>query len=140
MRSIARASGISRSRLQEILHGKRTPDGGLSPITRVHGATERRLLTLEPSEARHLGKTSATTTWDQLREMIDFGIPKSRIALALGKKTPALQLSTNTVSDENARRVNTLPWTLWENHTPFRAVCACPLPATIQRNLETSTL
>lgn len=52
LRSIARASGISRSTLKNLLHGKRSPDGTLRPVARVHTSTESRLLAVEPADAR----------------------------------------------------------------------------------------
>jgi len=136
LRSIARASGISRSTLKNILHGKRGPDGTLRPVARVHESTESRLLSVEPSDARSPATVSATPAWIQLREMIEFGFPKSRIALALGKKTPALQISPQEITRENANAVDQLHWNLWRNHPPFRAVCRCPLPRYLHDSLD----
>lgn len=68
--------------------------------------------------------------------MIEFGIPRSRIALALGKKTPALQLSRAEITRENADAVNQLHWNIWRNHLPFRAVCRCPLPRDLHDSLD----
>lgn len=136
LRSISRETGIARSRLQEILHGKHDVHGDLVAVTRVHEQTECRLLLLDPARARDPGKVGGKNTWLQIQELIDFGIPKSRIALALGKQSPALQLSPTTVSTKNARQVDDLHWTLWKNHAPFRSRCSCSLPADILRLLE----
>lgn len=140
VRTVARLSGVSRTTLNAILSGK--PDasspGGRRPLIRVHAETEERLLALEPGHVRQPGPVPATEVWRQIQEMVAFGVPKGRIARAMGKKRPALQLSKSRVSPENARAVANVHWALWLHEPRFRTCCRCPLPASVARRLEES--
>ena len=136
VRSIARVSGISRSALQKLLHGKPDPSGANRPMTRVHEETEARLLAIGAEDAMPQDTVPAGQSWNQIEEIVDFGIPKARIAEAMGKVRPALQLSKERITPDNARAVAKLHWALWLHEVDFRSGCRCPLPSEITRRLE----
>lgn len=140
VRTIARVSGVSRTTLNALISGK--PDasvaGGRRPLMRVQADTERRLLDTLEDDVRQPDTVDATEVWEKIEEMVAFGLPKARIAWAMGKKRPALQISRDRVSPANAKAVADVHWGLWLHCPQFRAVCGCPLPAGIQRRLETS--
>lgn len=138
VRTISRVSGVSRTTLNALLTGK--PDesipGGRRPLRRVHADTERRLLAVRSDDVRPPDTVDAREVWTQIEEMVDFGISRARIARAMGKKKPALQLSRDQVSPTSAKEVSDVHWGLWLYSPEFRAVCRCPLPAGMQRRLE----
>ena len=136
VRSIARVSGISRSGLQKLLHGKPGPSGAKRPMTRIHAETEARLLAISAEEAMPPDTVPAAESWNQIEEIVGFGIPKSRIAEAMEKSRPALQLSKRKITPDNARAVAKLHWALWLHEVDFRSGCSCPLPSEITRRLE----
>lgn len=113
-RAIAHASGMGRSAILEICKG----------IThRVRPETAERLCSLTVEVRAGGGLVGAGPTWELIRCMRKAGIPKSRIALALGRTSPALQLNHKTVTERNAAAVRDLHERAWLGTPALRDVC-----------------
>ncbi|MUL61003.1 restriction endonuclease subunit R [Mycobacterium sp. CBMA 213] len=113
-KALVRASGLSRSNVQNLLLGKRN---------RVTPETEQTVLALTISQApAAIGAGSlvdAGTTWRLLDDMIASGWPKSWIAreLGLGK---SLQLNRDSITASNAAKVSDLHARLGSRAAPPR--------------------
>lgn len=104
LKQVARLSGVSHGTLSKLVYGM--PDR--PPSRRVRPSTAARILAVMPSQATDGTKVPAGPTWRLLDEMIAAGVPKSRIAEALGQKGPQLQVGRVTVTARNARAVRDL--------------------------------
>lgn len=130
-RTIAALAGVSESAVSSLVYGKRG-----RPLGRVRRRTEARLLSVKSDEPADGATVDARDTWRMIGEMTAVGIPKARIAKALGRKTPALQLSGKRVRARNARAVGRLHWQVWKRSGELRKVCRCPLPEYMRSWLE----
>ncbi len=95
-RTVADASRVAVSTIQMIRSGERA---------QIRAATERGILLVDRSCAADKTKVPAGLTWRRLRRLMAEGYPKSRIALMLGMKTPALQIGRERVTVRMAHRV-----------------------------------
>lgn len=130
-RRIAQSAGLSASVVNAVIHGKRG-----KPQRRVHKDTARRLLAVSGSDLADGALVGAAHTWRMLDELIALGIPKARIARALGRRTPALQISRTRVRLATHRAVARLHWSLWMRSGEFRAACRCSVPRQVLRRLD----
>lgn len=119
--ALVRASGLSRSNIQNLLSGKRN---------RVTPETEQTVLALTISQAQAaIGASSlvdAGPTWRLLDDMIARGFPKSWIARELGSGK-ALQLRRDYVTASSAAKVSELAARLGPLVAPTRRGQA-PIP------------
>lgn len=134
LRTIASASGLSRSTLAQLLAGYNSSTQ--QPLLRIHQNTERKVLAVNRDELAPGARVDAAPTRAMIEEMLSHGIPAARVAQAIGKKSPALQLSTDTVTVANARAVRKVHWSLWIHSGDFRKRCQCPLPQPISHYLD----
>jgi hypothetical protein len=130
---IAQISGVSHSAISKLIYG----DYGRKtlPSRRIRRDTAEKLLAVKREDAYYLPATSA---WKHIDELVGFGVPKARIARALGTKTPALQLSRRYVTAKNAKAVEGLHWAVWRAEPRFRVVCECLVPQDVADWLEAS--
>ena len=142
--SIARAAGVDRQVVWSLVNGRLAASGNASgeasgsertPVRRIRRDTARKILSVGLNDIEGGALVFTAPTRRLIEEMVAFGIPKSRIALALGKKRPALQLRGLKVTLENARAVEALHWAVWRQYPGFRKVCDCPLPEEISGEL-----
>lgn len=95
-RAIAAATDIADSILAEIRSGKRK---------QIRARTERRILAVDTSVAADRALVPAGPTWSRIEALLAAGYTKSYLALALGRKTPALQIGRETVTVKNEAAV-----------------------------------
>lgn len=82
----------------------------------------------ERRRAKKAGLADATPVWRMIDELVTFGIPKSRIARALGRRDKAVDYSRDRMQRKTAEAVEELHWLIWRNHAPFRDHCWCSVP------------
>lgn len=97
-RSVAIATDIGETILAEINTGKKK---------RIRARTERLILAVTPACAADGAYVSAAKTWQQIRQLLNEGFTKVRIAEAIGQKR-ALQLGKTRVTVRNAAAVDRL--------------------------------
>lgn len=70
--------------------------------------------------------------------LVDFGVPKRRIAAVMGDaKNGSLRiLRHETAEAGTAEEVFGLHWGLWRTHGPFRLHCRCAVPDEVLASLE----
>ena len=108
LKQVAKVSGVSHGALWKIVYG--VPERG--PSKRVRKATADAILAVTPRDAADGAKVPAGPTWTLIDEMIAAGVPKVRIAEAIGQTGPGLQLGRLAVSARQARAVHGLH-TMW---------------------------
>lgn len=101
LKTIAKTSGLSTGTLSKLVYGHH----GRAPSKRIRKDTLDRILGVMPNQIAGGAKVDATATWRLVDEMIAAGVPKSKIARAIGQQGPGLQLRRTTVSARNARAV-----------------------------------
>lgn len=107
-RSIALAAGLKRKTVVELLRPDVRPRRGRPARRRPRRETIERILAVRVSELRPDHVISADETWRLIHEMRRAGIPKARIARALGYKRFALQFNARQVKVRNALKVRDL--------------------------------
>lgn len=124
-RRIARLAGVAPGVVNTLVWGKRG-----KPTRRIKRENAEKLMAVRPDKLADAALVWADTTWRYLNELIDFGIPKTRIARALGStaQQPSLQLGKRYVTVRNARAVEELHWKLFKASAHFRRSCGCPMP------------
>jgi hypothetical protein len=122
-RRIADLAGVHRSVIRQLVWGKRG-----KPTQRIKRENAERLLAVGPDELADAAVVWAANTWRYVNELIDFGIPKVRIARALGQQGQGLQLGRRYVTVRNARAVEDLHWKVFKASPAFRRACGCPMP------------
>lgn len=95
-RTVADVTDIAETILAEIRSGKRK---------NIRARTERLILAVTAESAADRALIPATKTWALLNELIAAGYTRGHIALALGAKTPALQISKHQVTVRHAADV-----------------------------------
>lgn len=98
-RAVADATDIAETILVEIRSGKRR---------NIRARTERLILAVTPEAAADHALVSADRTWQLIDKLIGAGFTKGYIALQLGAKTPALQLSRDKITVRHAADVDCL--------------------------------
>ena len=124
LKRIAKLSGVPNGSLSKLIYGG---PGNRPPSRRIKLETERKLLAVRPLEENLAGGAvvEAGPVWRMVDELVGFGVPKARIAEAIGQQGPGLQLARGWVEASNARRVADLHWRLFEQAPKFRASCSC---------------
>jgi hypothetical protein len=90
LRSIAAASDVSRSLLQEINKGQ---------ATRIRAQVEARILAVNSQTARGSGNLiPAAQTWRLINRLLREGFTERELAIRLGYKTPVLQINKRVVT------------------------------------------
>lgn len=99
-RAIQAASRVSRSTVRAISHGR----------PRIRASVAEAILLVFPVDAAPRAHIPAGPTWLLLDELLAQGYTKTYLAAELGSKakTPALQISREQVTAENAKRVREL--------------------------------
>lgn len=90
LKTIAKTSGVAHGTLSKLMYGD--PARGMAPSKRVRRSTHDRVMAVTPAAARGTARVDATGTKALLAEMSAAGVPKSRIAEALGAAGPGLQI------------------------------------------------
>lgn len=98
-RAVADATDIAETILVEIRSGKRR---------NIRARTERLILAVTPEVAADHALVSAARSWQLIDKLIGAGFTKGYIALQLGAKTPALQLSRDKITVRHAADVDRL--------------------------------
>jgi hypothetical protein len=106
LRTIAALSGVSHGALSKLIYGD--PRRGQQPTRRVRPQTLAAILAVEVEDARGAQKVPAGPTWALIDELVAAGYTKAYLALALGSRTPALQLGRQRVLASTARAVEEL--------------------------------
>ncbi len=130
-RRVAAVAGVPESVVNSLLYGKRGRQLG-----RVHHDTARKVLAVDSADPADGALVDAATTWRMLDELIALGVPKARIARALGKQTPALRISRNEVRLSTRRSVARMHWSVWMRSGELRAACRCAVPREVLQRLE----
>lgn len=99
-RRVADLAGVSRSTVHALVYGKRG-----KPTARIKRGHAERLLAVHPDDLADAALVWAGDTWRLVEELVDTGIPKVRIARALGQRGSGLQLGKRHVTVRNARAV-----------------------------------
>lgn len=101
MRRVAELSGVSRSILSDILHGRQR---------RVRPETGERILALGPRHAAPGSLVDARPTWALLEQLLSDGYTRTWIAGRLGSRArvPALQIGSGRILVSTARAVEDL--------------------------------
>ncbi len=98
-RTISDVADVADTVLSAIISGAKT---------KIRAATERAILAVTEEAAADHALVSAGPTWELLDELISGGYTKAELALQLGAKMPALQISRNQVTVRNAHEVRLL--------------------------------
>ncbi|WP_234082360.1 hypothetical protein [Azonexus sp. R2A61] len=98
-RAVADATDIAETILVEIRSGKRR---------NILARTERLIMAVTAEAAADHALIPAADTWTLLNELIAAGFTRGHLALALGAKTPALQISKDQVTVRRAADVERL--------------------------------
>ena len=124
-RRIARLAGVNASVVHALVWGKRG-----KPTRRIKRENAEKLMGVLPDDLADAAVVWAAETWRYVNELVDFGVPKRRIARALGStaRKPHLQLGKRYVTVKNARAVEELHWKVFKASAEFRQVCGCPMP------------
>lgn len=124
---VARLAGMSNGHVSALLYGRY--ERGDKPLQRIHRDTEAKILAVSADSSKYV---EASRTWELIECMKAYGIPKYRIAKALGNsgKYPPLQLSRTRILRRHAERIGELHWSLW-GREEFRARCRCPRPESL---------
>lgn len=130
-RRISHLAGVAESTVSALIHGKRG-----NPLRRIRRDTARRLLSVARDDLAGGSLVDAGVAWQMLDELIACGVPKARIARALGKKTPALQISRTRVRLSTEQAVAELHWEMWLRSGRLRILCRCSVPDHIATHLE----
>lgn len=105
LKTVSKVSGVSQGALWKLVYGKK----GRGPSKRIRRSTHEAILAVTPSDARGRARVDAAPTRARLDEMIAAGVPKARIAEALGAKTHGLQVARrSTVAASTANKVAAL--------------------------------
>lgn len=123
---LARATGISRTRLTEIVNSKRYSRDRPTRV-RVKLATVRKILDTCCGVAPG-ARVSAVETWRMLNEMLATGIPRRQLALLLlpESRHPSLQIKKDLVLQTTEARIRAVHDRMWREHPEFRKLCKCP--------------
>lgn len=130
-RRIADLAGVHESVVNSLIFGKRG-----KPTKRIKRENAEKLMAVRPDQLADAALVWAEDTWRYVGELVDFGVSKARIARALGRKTPALQLGRRYVTLRNARAVEKLHWKVFKASAAFRKACGCPMPEHIAAWLD----
>lgn len=122
-RRIGDLAGVSRSVVSALIWGKRG-----KPTKRIKRENADKLLAVRPDQLADHALVWAAETWHYINELADFGIPKVRIARALGQKGQGLQLRRGYVTVRTAKAVENLHWKVFKASPGFRKACGCPMP------------
>jgi hypothetical protein len=98
-RAVADVSGVSDSALVQIIAGRKT---------QLRALTARRILAVTKEAAADHALVCAKPSWRLLDELLSDGYTKAELALALGNRSPALQLGRKRVTVRNAFEVQRL--------------------------------
>lgn len=98
-KSVADASGVARSVVAKIRSGERQ---------HVRAATASRILAVTADARADASTVPAGPTWRRVRQLLEEGYTKARLARELGAQTPALQLGRRRVLAITAVRVERL--------------------------------
>lgn len=130
---IAEAAGVEVSAVGRLLYGSSKQR---QPSKRIHKDTAEKLLAVKDRFLAPGALVSAHHTWRQIEELVSCGIPRYRIANAIGQKGPGLQLSRTRVTVRNADAVEELHWQVYKASADLRRRCACPMPRRVAGWLE----
>lgn len=101
LKRIQKVSGVPQGTLWKLVYGVK----GRGVSKRVRKSTQDKLLAVTPADVAPGAKVNAASSWTLLDEMIAAGVPKARIAEALGQQGPGLQLGRQQISARNARAI-----------------------------------
>ena len=130
-RRIADLAGVSRSTVSALIWGRRG-----KPTERIKRETAEKLLALGSDNLADASLVWAENTWGYVTELVDFGVPKVRIARALGQKGQGLQLGKRYVTIKTARAVEDLHWKAFKASAAFRRRCGHPMPDHVADHLD----
>lgn len=123
LKRIGKLAGVPHGSISKLVYGG---PGDRPPSRKIKLETERKLLAVRPLDENLAGGAvvEAAPVWRMIDELVAFGVPRARIAEAMGKR-PNLQLSRRWVKAFNARIVADLHWHLFEEAPKFRVSCSC---------------
>jgi hypothetical protein len=98
-KSVADAAGVSRSIAAKIRSGERR---------HIRASTARRILAVDAAARADASTVPAGPTWRRIRQLLEEGYTKGRLARELGAQRPALQLGRRRVLAITAVRVERL--------------------------------
>jgi hypothetical protein len=98
-KSAADAAGVARSVVAKVLSGDRC---------QVRAHTSRRLLAVTEDARADASTVPAGPTWRRIKQLLEEGYTKARLARELGAQRPALQLGRARVLARTALRVELL--------------------------------
>lgn len=119
LRAVAAATGLGRTALGKIRSGR---------SRRCHPETARLILGVSGFDRAPRAAVDAGPTWELVDELVGAGIPKVRLAEALGNAR-ALQLGRGRVTRAHQEAVEALHWRLWAREPRVRLACRHDPPA-----------
>jgi hypothetical protein len=138
LRALSLGIPMSRTRLQEILHGRGMHKDRPKRPALKHATAEKILDVLPgPALIPHGAQIAAAETWRLIDELRAAGMTKGDIALDLGAARPALQIRSDRVLKSTYLRVKELHDLAWRVSSKLRAVCSCQdigSPRTLSKN------
>jgi len=99
-KQVAKAAGIAYSTLGKLVYGHK----GRPPSKRIRKATLDAILAVTPAAAADCARVPATRTWELIDAMLAAGVPRVRIAEAIGQRG-ALQLGRGLIHARHARAI-----------------------------------
>ena len=100
LKQVAKVSGVSHGALSKLVYGM--PDR--APSKRIRHSTHEAIMAVSPRDIADGSRVASGPTWVRIREMVAAGVPRVRIAEAIGQ-TGALQLRGQSVTVGHARAI-----------------------------------
>jgi transcriptional regulator with XRE-family HTH domain len=119
LRTVARRTGLGRTALAQIRSGE---------TRRVHPETARAILGVSGFDRAGGALVDASRTWELVEELAAAGIPRVRVAEALGNRR-ALQLGAGRVTVAHQEAVEAFHWREWARDPRVRLACRHDPPA-----------
>lgn len=110
LKQIAKASGLSQGTLWKLVYGVR----GRGPSRRIRKATHDKIIAVTPRDRADGARVPAGPVLALVDEMVAAGVPRVRIAEAIGQTGPGLQLGDESITVRHARTITAM-------HTDWKA-------------------
>ncbi|WP_119065859.1 hypothetical protein [Rubrobacter indicoceani] len=135
LKRIGKLTGVAHGVLSRLVYGGWNAKG---PSKRIKLDNARKLLALRPVDENLAAGavTDAKPVWRMVEEMMAFGMPKQKIAEALGKKSSLQIVRRGNCKVSHSREIARLHWRLYEEAPRFRLNCQCVPPYDLVERIE----
>ncbi len=115
LRQIARAAGLNRKVIRELVYPERRPQRGRPAHRRPRRESVQKILAVTTGLRDRAGAAfiPAAKTWQLIGILKSAGYPQRRLAFMLGYRAPALQFRKHRLEVRTARKVARLFKQLW---------------------------